>query len=336
MGPPLGHGLYPRRLTERPEVGCCRHLAFTLSHKERDTLDLSNPSNMKALMAAHGIRPQHKLGQNFLTDGRVLDQIVEASGVGAEDVALEIGPGLGVLTQRLARKAGLVVAIELDRKLVEILGKTLQKEHPNLEVIHGDAVTINLHKLLAERLPSGRLAHVAANLPYYVTTPLVMRLLEEELPLDNIVVMVQKEVADRMVSPPGSKQYGALSVAVQFHTEPRIVTNVGRGAFLPPPDVDSAVVQMKLRRTPPVDAPRQRFFQVVKAAFGQRRKTLGNALVAGLHLDKPVVQEVLASAHIDAARRGETLSLEEFAAIARILETMNTSNMSDNGVTDKV
>ncbi len=292
-------------------------------------MDLSSPRTLKELMAAHGIRPQHKLGQNFLTDSRVLDQIVAAAEVGPDDLVLEIGPGLGVLTQRLARSAGRVVAIELDRKLVEILGKTIQKEQPNVEVIHGDAVQINLHSLLAERLAPGRRASVAANLPYYVTTPLVMRLLEEQLPLQNIVVMVQREVADRMVSPPGSKEYGALSVAVQYYTEPRIVTNVSRGAFLPPPEVDSAVVAMRMREMPPVEAPHKLFFRVVKAAFGQRRKTLSNALMAGLQMDKSLVQEILTKAHIDGNRRGETLSLEEFAAVARMIQEPNLSNMSD-------
>lgn len=187
-------------------------------------MDLSRPSNLKKIMAAHGIRPQHRLGQNFLTDARVLDDIVAGAGIGSDDLVLEIGPGLGTLTQRLARAAQLVVCIELDRNLVEIMKTTVQAEHRNVEVIHGDAARVDLHKLLTERLPPGQKAKVAANLPYYITTPLVMRLLEEDLPLDQIVVMVQKEVADRMIAPPGSKEYGALSVAVQYYTEPRILT----------------------------------------------------------------------------------------------------------------
>lgn len=271
-------------------------------------------------MAAHGIRPQHKLGQNFLTDTRVLDAIVEASGAGPDDLVLEIGPGLGTLTQRLASAAGRVLAIELDRNLVRILEKTVIEAHPNVEVVQGDAARIDLHELLTERLEPGARAKVAANLPYYITTPLVMRLLEEELPLDTIVVMVQREVADRMISPPGSKEYGALSVAVQYYTEPRIVAKVSKGAFLPPPEVDSAVVCMQLRETPPVPAPRKEFFRVVKAAFGQRRKTLMNALASGLGLEKSVVDEALQSAGIDAKRRGETLSLDEFSAIVIALQ----------------
>lgn len=295
-------------------------------------LDLSSASTLKAIMNAHGIRPQHRLGQNFLTDARVLDGIVEAAGIGTDDLVLEIGPGLGTLTQRLARAAGKVLAIELDRTLVEILQKTVVDYQPNVEIVQGDAGRIDLHKLLAERLPEGRKAKVAANLPYYITTPLVMRLLEEELPLDTIVVMVQREVADRMVAPPGGKDYGALSVAVQYHTEPRVAIKVSRGAFLPPPEVDSAVVAMRIRTEPPVDAPKDQFFKVVKAAFGQRRKALGNALSGGLGMDKPAAQEALSLAGIDSGRRGETLSLEEFAALTRMVIKVR-ANVPETGVT---
>jgi 16S rRNA (adenine1518-N6/adenine1519-N6)-dimethyltransferase len=298
-------------------------------------LDLSSPKTIKTIMAAHGIRPQHRLGQNFLIDPRVLDIIVEASGAGPDDLVLEIGPGLGPLTQRLAEAAGTVVAVELDRNLVSILEKTVVAAHPNVEVIQGDAGRIDLHELLAARLAPGQKAKVAANLPYYITTPLVMRLLEDTLPLAEIVVMVQKEVANRMVSPPGSKEYGALSVAVQYYTDVRIVTTVSRAAFMPPPDVDSAVVAMRVRAVPPVDAPREGFFRVVKAAFGQRRKSLGNALSAGLGIDKAVVQDVLRATGIDPIRRGETLSLEEFAAITREINA-NATNTPNSGVTDEV
>jgi 16S rRNA (adenine1518-N6/adenine1519-N6)-dimethyltransferase len=279
-------------------------------------LDLSSPQTMKAIMTAHGIRPQHKLGQNFLTDAGVLDGIVKAAGVEPDDLVLEIGPGLGPLTQRLAMAGARVVAIELDRTLVEILKKTVVEQHPNVEIIQGDAGRIDLKALLAERLAPGKKARVAANLPYYITTPLVMRLLEEDLPLEQIVVMVQREVADRMVAPPGGKDYGALSVAVQYYTEPQIAIKVSRGAFLPPPDVESAVVSMKVRTASPVDAPRDELFRVVKAAFGQRRKTLSNALMS-MALEKQQVQEALSQAGIDGGRRGETLSLEEFAAVTR-------------------
>jgi len=286
-------------------------------------------------LAAQGIRPKHRLGQNFLIDGKVLDAIVTAADPLPEDLFLEIGPGLGALTERLARKAGRVLAIELDRNLVQILGRTLKTTCPNLEVLQGDAATIDLHGVLLERLAPGQKAKAAANLPYYITTPLIMRLLEEDLPISDIVVMVQREVALRMVSPPGSKDYGALSVAVQYFSEPRIVTEVPGSAFMPPPDVDSAVVAMHLRESPPVNVSRADFFRVVKAAFGQRRKTVANALSAGLNLDRPAVQAGLVAAGIDAGRRGETLSLEEFARIARIL-LKDGSQTSDNIVSDKV
>lgn len=312
----------------------CRPLAFILYHKERMALDLSSPKTLKMIMEAHGIRPQHRLGQNFLTEPKVLDAIVRGSEAGPDDMVLEIGPGLGTLTQRLAEAAGRVLAIELDRNLVSILQKTVVEPHPNVEIIHGDAARVDLHKLLSERLPPGKKAKVAANLPYYITTPLVMRLLEEELPVDRIVVMVQKEVADRMTSPPGSKEYGALSVAVQYYTEPWIVTRVSRGSFLPPPEVDSAVVGMRLRERPPVDVPRAAFFKVVKAAFGQRRKALGNALSGGLGLDKSRVQAALSLAGIDANRRGETLSLEEFASLARNIFTDDSLQADNQGTID--
>ncbi|BAD42231.1 16S rRNA (adenine(1518)-N(6)/adenine(1519)-N(6))-dimethyltransferase RsmA [Symbiobacterium thermophilum] len=281
-------------------------------------MDLANPGALKALMAQYGLRPQHRLGQNFLIDGRVLDGIVSAAGLEPTDVVLEIGPGLGTLTQRLAAKAGRVVCVELDRGLVQVLHDTVQKAYDNVEVIHGDAGRIDLHKLLGERLAPGQKAKVVANLPYYITTPLVMRLLEEELPLSHVVVMVQKEVADRMVSPPGSKAYGALSVAVQYYTEPRIVLRVSRASFMPQPEVDSAVVSLRYRERPPVDAPPEAFFRVVRAAFGQRRKSLVNALTS-LGVEKAAVHAALEAAGIDPGRRGESLSLEEFAAVARTL-----------------
>ena len=284
-------------------------------------LDLSSAQTLKTIMAAHGIRPQHKYGQNFLIDTRVLQSIVAATEAGPDDVVLEIGPGLGTLTQQLAKAAGKVLAIELDKKLVEILQKTIVEPYPNVEIIQGDAGRIDLQELLAQRLAPGKRAKVAANLPYYITTPLIMRLLEEQLPLERVVVMVQKEVADRMVATPGGKDYGALSVAVQYYTNPQIVTKVSRGAFLPSPEVDSAVVGMTVRTSPPVDAPHEAFFRVVRAAFGQRRKALGNALASGLAMDKPSVQEALEAAGINASRRGETLSLEEFAALTRKIIT---------------
>lgn len=283
------------------------------------TLDLAKPSTLKSIMSAYGFRPAHRLGQNFLIDPQVLAGIVSEAGAGPEDLVLEIGPGLGTLTQQLAKSAGRVLGVELDQRAVEVLRSELLPLAPNVELINADAARVDLRALLVDRLASGARAKVAANLPYYITTPLVMRLLEEELPLSSIVVMVQKEVADRMVASPGGKDYGALSVAVQYHTEARVAFQVSRSAFLPPPEVDSAVVSLTVREKPPVEADRRHFFAVVKAAFGQRRKTLTNALGAGLGKPRDEVQAMLNGAGIDGGRRGETLNLEEFAALARQL-----------------
>jgi 16S rRNA (adenine1518-N6/adenine1519-N6)-dimethyltransferase len=281
------------------------------------TLDLSRPSTLKELMAAHRFRPLHRLGQNFLVDSRVLDRIVAELEAGPGDLVLEIGPGLGTLTQRLAQAAGDVLTVEVDGRAVDLLRQVLLPQAPNVELVHGDAMRLDLRTLLAERLRPGARARVAANLPYYITTPLLMRLLEEELPLSRLVVMVQKEVADRMVAPPGSKEYGALSVAVQYFTEARLALRVSRGAFLPAPEVDSALVALTVRKAPPVEAPRSAFFTVVKAAFGQRRKTLANALAGGLGRERSEVDAILSAAGVDGSRRGETLGVAEFAAIAR-------------------
>lgn len=281
--------------------------------------DLADPAALRALMRDRGIRPQHRLGQNFLADRRTLERICEAVSLTPDDLVLEIGPGLGSLTELLAQRAGRVVAVELDRGLLAVLQDTVAARHANVELVHGDAARIDLAALLQERLAPGRRAKVAANLPYYITTPLVLRLLEEDLPISEAVVMVQQEVAERMVASPGSKVYGALSVAVQFHSEAAVVGRVGRGRFIPQPEVDSAIVRLRLRQQPVVDAPKKPFFAVVKAAFGQRRKTLLNAVGAGLGRRRDEVGAALAAAGIDPQRRGETLSLQEFANLTRHL-----------------
>ncbi|MFO7172851.1 MAG: 16S rRNA (adenine(1518)-N(6)/adenine(1519)-N(6))-dimethyltransferase RsmA [Bacillota bacterium] len=273
---------------------------------------------LKALLERHGLRPQHRLGQNFLVDRGTLAKILAAVAPAEAPLILEIGPGPGILTAALAEAAPRVLAVEIDRGMVALLRETLG-HLPNVEVIHGDALKVDLRSLLAERLQPGQKARVAANLPYYITSPLLFRLLEEDLPLDRIVVMVQREVALRMVAAPGSREYGALSVAVQYHTVPRVVARVSRGAFWPPPEVDSAVVALEVREQPAVSVPRRLFFAVVRAAFQQRRKTLANALAGGLGLERAWVEERVAAAGIDPSRRGETLSLEEFAAVARAL-----------------
>ena len=240
-----------------------------------------------------------------------------AAALQPDDLVLEIGPGLGTLTQRLAERAGRVVCIELDRGLVQVLRETVQKASSNVEVIHGDAGRVDLHKLLEERMAPGQKAKVVANLPYYITTPLVMRLLEEELPLTQVVVMVQKEVADRIVSPPGRRPMAPSASRYNIHGA------AGRAAGQP--GLVHAAARCGLRRRehglrpePPVDAEAADFFKVVRAAFGQRRKSLVNALTT-LGMDKATVQAALEAAGIDPSRRGESLSLEEFAAVARKL-----------------
>lgn len=318
MGRQTGPGL--RTQLEWPDAGLpVSGLQLIPVEGARSRVDMSNPNTLKSIMKAHGIRAQHRLGQNFLVNSKVLDAIVASTEAGPADLVLEIGPGLGSLTQQLTRVAGHVVAVELDRNLIAILAKTAGADAANLEIIHGDAARIDLKDLLDKRLSPGQRAIVAANLPYYITTPLIMRFLEEELPVKRMIFMVQKEVAERIVSPPGSKEYGALSVAVQYYTEPKIVLEVGSEAFIPPPDVSSAVIALQVRSTPAVVAPQPEFFRVVKAAFGQRRKNLLNALSAGLQIDRAEVHALLERAGIDQMRRGETLSLEEFASIARIL-----------------
>lgn len=287
-------------------------------------MDLSNVHVVRELLQQHGLRPKHKLGQNFLVNRSVLSAIVDGVGAGKDDLVIEVGPGVGTLTRELAAVAGRVLAVELDRELLPVLSKTLEP-FPNAEVLHADVMQVDLNALIeAKRISGG--VHVAANLPYYITTPILMRLLEERLPLGRIVVMVQKEVADRMVARPSTKAYGALSVAVQYYTRPEVIARVARGSFLPPPEVESSVVRLEVREQPPVDARPSTFFRVVKAAFGQRRKTLNNALGL-LGLKKEAVAEILQACGVDGGRRGETLSLQEFAAISRGVQVLEADTV---------
>jgi 16S rRNA (adenine1518-N6/adenine1519-N6)-dimethyltransferase len=287
---------------------------------ERNAGDIGTPKRTREIIARYGFTFRKNLGQNFLVDGNVLRRIVEAAELGPEAGVLEIGPGIGALTERLARAAGKVVAIELDRRLIPILEELL-KPHRNVEIVHGDALKLDLGRLITERFAGLDKVSVVANLPYYVTTPILMKLLEDRLPLESIVVMVQKEVAGRMTALPGGKDYGSLSVAVRYFAEPEIVCHVPRGVFVPPPNVDSAVVRLRLRARPPVDVrDEELFFRVVHAAFAQRRKTLANNLTVLLGRERRrEAAELPASLGIDPGRRGETLSLEEFAALANEL-----------------
>lgn len=275
-----------------------------------------SPVITKDIIHRHGFRFSKSLGQNFLIDGNVIDSICTKAEITEEDKVLEVGPGIGTLTQELCERAGKVVAIEIDKNLLPILDETLAS-YKNVEIVQGDVLKIDLHSLFKDKLSEGKVK-VVANLPYYITTPIVMRLLEERLSIDKIVVMVQKEVAQRMMASPGKKDYGALSVAVQYYSDANIIVNVPSNVFIPRPNVDSAVIMLDVYDKPRVEVKNEKiFFNVVKAAFGKRRKTLLNALSSSnLNMTKEAVKEALIMSNIDPIRRGETLTIEEFATLA--------------------
>ena len=284
-------------------------------------MDLTSPKVIRSIQSKFGFTFKKGLGQNFLTSDKVLDEIVRASN--PEGGVLEIGPGFGVLTQALAQSAQKVAAVEVDDRLLEVLDYTLA-EYDNVKIIHGDVMKIDLHELIKAEFADMPVS-VAANLPYYITTPVITRLLEEKLPVDNIVVMVQKEVAERLSAKEGTKEYGAITVLCRYYTEPEVVTVVPASMFVPPPKVDSAVLRMKVLSEPSVKVKDERtFFKVVKAAFAQRRKTLLNCLCSAFPIPKPDMTEILTDTVGNASRRGETLSLEEFAKVSDIIyERMN-------------
>ncbi|MCY0876241.1 MAG: 16S rRNA (adenine(1518)-N(6)/adenine(1519)-N(6))-dimethyltransferase RsmA [Firmicutes bacterium] len=289
---------------------------------------LYTPSVARKVLERHGFVIKKSFGQNFLIDRHVLDDIVEAAMEGDEPgrshkVAIEIGPGIGTLTQALAESEFQpVIAIEKDRHLIPLLADTLA-DYPHVHVVSGDALEVDFTELLSPFIETSALAQASlrlvANLPYYITTPLIMRVLEARWPLHSAVVMVQKEVAKRMVASPGTKDYGALTVAVRYYSHPTLVRIVSPGCFLPNPGVDSAVVRLLIRDEPVAsDVPRELFFRVVRAAFGQRRKTLANALRSEFtELSRDDVDTWFADAGIDGVRRGETLSMEEFVQLGR-------------------
>lgn len=271
---------------------------------------IASPEVVHYVCKRFGIHMSKKLGQNFLIRRSVVDEIVAAAELTAGEPVLEIGPGIGTLTQGLAQSGAAVTAVELDRRLLEVLDTTLA-QYNNVRIIHGDVLKVNIPEIMNHKP-----FKVVANLPYYITTPIIISLLEMKLPIERLVVMVQREVAERMVAQPGTKAYGALSVAVQYYTEPSIVMDVPPRAFMPAPEVTSAVICCRLREKPPVEvADEKLFFRVVKAAFAQRRKTFSNTMKT-TGLDKETIASVLAKANIDGARRGETFSLQELADVA--------------------
>lgn len=279
---------------------------------------LSSHKATKDIVQKHGFRFSKSLGQNFLIDDNVIDRILEGARVSEGDKIIEVGPGIGTLTREMAKKAEKVTAIEIDKNLIPILEETLS-EFDNVEVINEDILKVDVEKLVDEKL-SGGPVKLIANLPYYITTPIVMKFLEEDIPVTDIVVMVQKEVADRMNAVPSTKDYGALSVAVQYYCDTEIVAKAPRHMFIPQPNVDSTVIGLHIREEKKYNAENEDiFFRTVKAAFGQRRKTLLNSLSSMGMLDKASVKEVLSDAGIDEKRRGETLSIEEFAHLSNII-----------------
>ncbi len=271
---------------------------------------IASPEVVHYICKRFDIKMSKKLGQNFLIKRGIVDEIVHAAELTPGEPVLEVGPGIGTLTQGLAQSGADVTAIELDRRLLDVLDTTLAS-YDNVRIVHGDVLKLDVPTIMNHKP-----FKVVANLPYYITTPIIMSLLESKLPIERLVVMVQKEVALRMVAKPGTKDYGALSVAVQYYTEPDIVLDVPPKSFLPAPAVTSSVIRCVLRDKPPVDVIDEKlFFRVVKAGFAQRRKTFSNTMkTTGLSKDR--IEELLAKANIDGQRRGETFTLQEFADVA--------------------
>ena len=278
--------------------------------------ELGNPQNTIEVLQKYRFNFQKKFGQNFLIDTHVLDKIIDASGVTEDDFVLEIGPGIGTMTQYLCERAREVVAVEIDKNLIPILSDTL-KNYSNVTVINEDILKLDICKL-AEEKNQGKPIKVVANLPYYITTPIIMGLFESHVPIDSITIMVQKEVAERMQEGPGSKEYGALSLAVQYYAKPEIVANVPPNCFMPRPNVGSAVIRLTRHEKPPVEVEDEKLFRIIRASFNQRRKTLANGLNNSpeIHLPKEVIQESIVSLGVPENIRGEALSLEQFAELS--------------------
>ena len=277
-------------------------------------MKLTSPKTIRAIADMFGFTFKKGLGQNFLTSEDILEKIASAADCRGGGV-LEIGPGFGVLTRELSKTAGKVVSLEIDERLLDVLEYTLDGCE-NVKVINRDVLKTDLRELIREEF-GGEKISVAANLPYYITTPIISKLLEEQLPLKNIVVMVQKEVAVRMTAEPGSKDYGAITLLCRYFSKPEIITSVPAGLFVPPPKVDSAVLRLKMLDSPSVAAnDEELFFKTVRAAFSQRRKTLLNCLSSYFSVPKQELSESLLKINIEPSRRGETLSIEEFAAVS--------------------
>ena len=277
-------------------------------------MKLYAPSTIKDIKEKYGFRFSKSLGQNFLTDKNVIDKIIEGSGINSQDVVIEIGPGIGVITCEAAKIAKKVYAVEIDKNLIPILRDTLGN-YNNVEILNQDILETDINELTSDAETDN--IKILGNLPYYITTPIIMKLLEENVKARSITIMMQKEVADRIKANPGTKAYGAISVAVQYYCIVSEITSVPRSAFVPQPSVDSSVIRLELRDNPPVELDdRDLFFKCVKAGFGQRRKTLSNSLMTLEGIGKYEIMESLSECRIDPRRRGETLSIVEFAALS--------------------
>lgn len=273
-------------------------------------MKINSPAQIKQIMDSYGLKFQKSLGQNFLFDEHYLDKIVESGQIDENDTVLEIGPGLGVLTNRIAEKAKKVIAVEIDKHIAPILEDITPE---NVTVINDDILKTDIRAIISDE-PSVK---IIANLPYYITTPIIMKLLEEKLPITSIVIMIQKEVAQRLVAKPSTKDYGAITLAVNYYSNPEILFIVPPGAFIPAPKVDSAVVRLNIVNPPNVEVKDEKMlFKIIKGAFGQRRKTLANALSSAFpHLSKQAIKDAITSSGFSENCRGETLSLENFACL---------------------
>lgn len=281
---------------------------------------LGNRKSTAEIVEKYHFNFQKKFGQNFLVDNGILDRIIESAQIGKDDCVLEIGPGIGTMTQRLAEEAREVVAVEIDKNLLPVLQETLSN-YDNVMVINADILKLDLNQIVEEH-NGGRPVKVVANLPYYITTPIIMALFENHIPLESVTIMVQKEVADRMRVGPGTKDYGALSLAVQYYAKPEIVTRVPAACFMPRPKVDSTVIRLVRYRTPPVEAADEAWlFAVIRASFNQRRKTLVNGLANAdnIGVSRQQAENVLKEMGLLPTTRGETLTLEQFAELSNRL-----------------
>ncbi|TDX51289.1 16S rRNA (adenine(1518)-N(6)/adenine(1519)-N(6))-dimethyltransferase RsmA [Orenia marismortui] len=278
-------------------------------------MEIANPSNTKEILRKHNLNLKKSLGQNFLIDNNILDKIVETANLTENDTVIEIGPGIGSLTQKMAKVANKVIAVELDNRLIPVLNEIFEG-YNNVEIVHGDALEVDFSQLVEGSFK------IVANLPYYITTPIIMRLLEEGFNVEEIVVMVQKEVGERMVASPGGKDYGILSIGVQYHTKAEISFIVPPSVFIPQPKVESAVINLKVDKEAAVDLiDEDFFFKIVKSAFHQRRKTIRNSLTKApyINLSRDQVDQALEEVGIDSRRRAEKLSIEQFAKLSNVL-----------------